>query len=83
MFSSLAARLPSTLGHAAPRVPLRLSGQARLLSRLAVDGSKGRAMPFPDTRATAAASGVDATLTIRVCSHIRHMALDPPHPLPR
>jgi carbamoyl-phosphate synthase small subunit len=83
MFSSLAARLPSTLGHAAPRVPLRLSGQARLLSRLAVDGSKGRAMPFPDTRATAAASGVDATLTIRVCSHPAHGSRSLTTPFPR
>ncbi|KAK4246422.1 carbamoyl-phosphate synthase arginine-specific small chain [Corynascus novoguineensis] len=65
MFASLAARLPNALGHAAPRAPLRLAGQARLLSRLAVDGSKGRAMPMTNRRATAAASGVDATLTIR------------------
>ena len=66
MFTSIAARLPTALGHAAPRTPLRLAGQARLLSRLAVDGSKGRAMPNINRRATAAASGVDATLTIRV-----------------
>ncbi|AEO55118.1 hypothetical protein MYCTH_2314123 [Thermothelomyces thermophilus ATCC 42464] len=65
MFASLAARLPNALGHAAPRAHLRLAGQARLLSRLAVDGSKGRAMPMTNRRATAAASGVDATLTIR------------------
>lgn len=66
MFASVAARLPRALGHAAPKAPLRLAGQARLLSRLAADGSKGRAMPVLNTtRATAAASGVDATLTIR------------------
>ena len=70
MFSSLAARLPTALGHAAPKAPLRLAGQARLLSRLAVDGSKGRAMPATNMRATAAASGVDATFTIRVCFHV-------------
>lgn len=68
MFASFAARLPNALGHAAPRAPVRLAGQARLLSRLAVDGSKGRAMPVTNRRATAAASGVDATLTIRVRS---------------
>lgn len=67
MFTSLSARLPSALGHVARRAPLRLAGQTRLVSRLAVDGSKGRAMPNINRRATAAASGVDATLTIRVC----------------
>jgi len=64
MFSA-ARRLPAALGRAAPKAPLRLPVQARLLSKLAVDGSKGRSMPAIDTRATAAASGVDATLTIR------------------
>lgn len=67
MFSSFAARVPTTLGHAARRAPLRLSTQVRLASRLVVDGSKGRAMPLKNTRATAAASGMDATFTIRVC----------------
>lgn len=66
MFTRLVARLPNALGHAAPRVQSRLPSQARLLSRLAVDGSKGRAMPATNTRATAPASGVDATFTIRV-----------------
>lgn len=66
MFKHLAARLPNALGHAVPRVSPGFSGQARLLSRLAVDGSKGRAMPAKNTRATAAASGVEATFTIRV-----------------
>jgi hypothetical protein len=66
MFTRLAVRLPNALGHATPRVPSRLSSQARLMSRLAVDGSKGRAMPATNTRATAPASGVDATFTIRV-----------------
>lgn len=66
MFASLAARLPTALGHAGPKAPLRLAGQTRLLSRLAVDGSKGRAMPVTNMRAAAAASGVAATFTIRV-----------------
>lgn len=65
MLLSLAARLPNAVCHTAATARSRLPSQARLLSRLAVDGSKGRAMPAKITRATAAASGVDATLTIR------------------
>lgn len=42
-----------------------LAGQARFVSKQAFDGSKGRAMPAPRTRATAPVDNLDATFTIR------------------
>lgn len=40
--------------------------QVRYLSEKAVAGSKGRAMPHSNARATAPAASLPATLTIRV-----------------
>lgn len=61
MFSRLAARLPkaSALNGVAAR-------QVRNLSQPAVTGSKGRNMPAREPRTTAAATGAEATFTIRV-----------------
>ncbi|KUI54927.1 Carbamoyl-phosphate synthase arginine-specific small chain [Cytospora mali] len=42
-----------------------LAGQVRFASKQAFDGSKGRAMPVPKTRATAPVDNLDATFTIR------------------
>ncbi|KAK3339226.1 arginine-specific carbamoyl-phosphate synthetase small subunit mitochondrial precursor [Neurospora tetraspora] len=60
MFSRLAARLPkaSALNGVAAR-------QVRNLSQPAVTGSKGRNMPAREPRTTAAATGAEATFTIR------------------
>ncbi|KAJ4406463.1 Multifunctional pyrimidine synthesis protein CAD [Neurospora sp. IMI 360204] len=60
MFSRLAARLPkaSALNGVATR-------QVRNLSQPAVTGSKGRNMPAREPRTTAAATGAEATFTIR------------------
>ncbi|KAK0714981.1 class I glutamine amidotransferase-like protein [Lasiosphaeris hirsuta] len=65
MFSRLATRLPKTSGTRAPVAAARLPGQARFLSKPAIDGSRGRSMPTRVSRATPAARNVDATLTIR------------------
>nr|AAA33609.1 arginine-specific carbamoyl phosphate synthetase small subunit [Neurospora crassa] len=60
MFSRLAARLPkaSALNGVAAR-------QVRNLSQPAITGSKGRNMPAREPRTTAAATGAEATFTIR------------------
>lgn len=64
MFSRLAARLPkaSALNGVAAR-------QVRNLSQPAVTGSKGRNMPAREPRTTAAATGAEATFTIRVSTY--------------
>ncbi|KAK3323629.1 carbamoyl-phosphate synthase arginine-specific small chain-like protein [Cercophora scortea] len=61
MFSRLAVRLPKSSGL---RVP-GLASQSRLLSKVAVTGSRGRSMPARMARATPVAPNVEATLTIR------------------
>lgn len=67
MFTRLALR--KTTGFAAHGLNSRVASQTRLSSKVAILGSKGRAMPALNRRATAAASGVDATFTIRVRLH--------------
>jgi len=68
MFSRLAVRLPKASGlNGVSSLSARLPGQqARFISRPAMTGSKGRTMPAMSNRATAAATGAEATLTIRV-----------------
>lgn len=70
MFSRFAFRAAKP--HAIIAVGLKpqarcLSTTAATLASKAAQGSKGRLMPQTYTRATAPASGMEATLTIRVC----------------
>lgn len=65
MFSRLAARVPRACAPTAPGLAARLPGQARFLSKPAVEGSRGRVMPSRMARATPAAPNTEATFTIR------------------
>jgi len=67
MFSSASIRLFNPAAFGASGLRSRLSVQTRLLSQKAVAGSKGRAMPVQQSRATAPVKDLDATFTIRVC----------------
>lgn len=71
MFSRLAlkAAKPAAFGAAGLSAHARFLSTTGSLATKAALGSKGRQMPQTLSRATQPASGIEATLTIRVCGN--------------
>ena len=69
MFSRFAVRALKPAGMSTRGPAPRFVLQARFMSQQAPDGSKGRSMPAPRTRATAPVTNQSAILTIRVGEH--------------
>lgn len=65
MFSRLATQFSKPAVKSAAGLSTGFRAQTRFLSKQAT-GSKGRKMPFNQTRATAPVANLDATFTIRV-----------------